>query len=48
VVTGTPILTTTATSSANAGTFPIRGKNGSLTAQNYDFYWKAGSLTILP
>nr|WP_281392465.1 MBG domain-containing protein [Chitinophaga varians] len=43
---GAPIITTTATASSDAGTYPIAITQGSLTALNYDFSFVDGTLTI--
>jgi hypothetical protein len=46
VVNGTPALTTTATSSSNAGSYPITVSTGTLAAANYSFLYVSGTLTI--
>ncbi|MGI9103823.1 MAG: Ig-like domain repeat protein [Terriglobales bacterium] len=43
---GTPILTTTATSSSLAGQYPITATIGTLHATNYSFYFLDGTLTV--
>ncbi len=48
VVTGQPTLTTTATSSSPAGSYPIVATVGTLAAANYSFAFGAGTLTITP
>jgi len=49
VVSGAPVLTTTATSSSPPGTYPIYVHRGSLTAANYDFEPTVnGVLTVTP
>ena len=48
VVTGSPALTTTATSSSPAGTYPITATIGTLAATNYSFTFGTGTLTITP
>ncbi len=48
VVTGTPSVTTTATASSNAGTYPITLAPGSLAAESYDLIFANGTLTINP
>jgi sugar lactone lactonase YvrE len=48
VVTGLPALTTTATSSSPAGSYPIAATLGTLAAANYSFTFGAGTLTITP
>ena len=48
VVTGLPALTTTATSSSPAGTYPIAATVGTLAAANYSFTVGTGTLTITP
>ncbi len=45
-VTGTPALSTTATSSGNPGAYPITVLTGSLAAANYSFVFVSGTLTI--
>jgi len=46
VVTGTPAITTTATSTSDAGTYDITAALGTLTATNYSFTYAKGILTI--
>ncbi len=46
VLTGTPSLTTAATSTSPQGTYPIIAAAGSLTAVNYGFQFVNGTLTI--
>ena len=48
VVTGLPALTTTATSSSPAGSYPITAALGTLAAANYSFTFGTGTLTITP
>jgi sugar lactone lactonase YvrE len=48
VVTGSPALTTTATSSSPAGPYPITATVGTLAAANYSFSFSTGTLTITP
>jgi len=48
VVTGSPALTTTATSSSPAGSYPIAATAGTLAASNYSFTFGTGTLTITP
>ena len=43
---GVPSLSTTATSSSPAGTYPITVAIGTLTAANYNLVLKPGTLTI--
>jgi uncharacterized repeat protein (TIGR03803 family) len=43
---GMPALFTTATSSSPAGTYPIYAGDGTLKANNYDFVFVSGDLTI--
>jgi len=47
VLSGSPSLTTTATSSSPAGTYPITAAVGSLTAANYSFSFVNGTLSIV-
>ncbi len=47
-VTGTPVLSTTATIGSNAGTYPITVGPGTLAATNYSFLFVSGTLTIGP
>jgi len=46
VVTGAPIVTTTATAASSAGVYPIVVSQGTLAAANYIFAFLNGSLTI--
>ena len=46
VVTGLPALTTTASSSSPAGSYPITATLGTLAAANYSFTFGTGTLTI--
>lgn len=46
VVSGTPVLTTTATTSSAAGTYPITVSTSGLSAANYTFTATNGTLTI--
>ena len=48
VVTGSPALSTTATSSSPAGSYPITATLGTLAAANYSFTFGTGTLTITP
>jgi sugar lactone lactonase YvrE len=48
VVTGSPALATTATSSSPAGSYPITAAVGTLAATNYSFSFGTGTLTITP
>ena len=48
VVTGQPALTTTATSSSPAGSYPIVATVGTLAAANYSFTFGTGTLTVTP
>lgn len=48
VVTGLPALTTTATSSSSAGSYPIVASVGTLAAANYGFSFGTGTLVITP
>ncbi len=48
VVSGTAALSTTATATSNAGSYPITVATGTLTAANYDFLFVPGTLTIQP
>ena len=47
VLTGSPILTTTAILSSPAGSYPIMAANGTLSAANYTFAFTNGNLTII-
>jgi hypothetical protein len=48
VLSGSPSLTTTATSGSPVGTYPITADQGTLSAQNYSFTFVGGVLTIQP
>jgi len=48
VLGGSPSLTTTATTSSPAGSYPIIAAAGTLSAANYAFSFVNGTLTILP
>jgi hypothetical protein len=48
VVSGAPLLSTTASSTSNAGTYPITVTTGTLAAANYSFLYVSGTLTIQP
>jgi hypothetical protein len=48
VVTGLPVVTTTATSSSPAGSYPITATLGTLAAANYSFTFGTGTLTLIP
>ncbi len=48
VVSGQPALTTTASSSSPAGSYPIAAAVGTLAAANYSFTFGTGTLTITP
>jgi hypothetical protein len=48
VVSGAPVLSTTATSASTPGHYPITLSVGTLSAQNYSFTPVAGVLTVLP
>ena len=48
VVTGTPVLSTTATVTSIAGSYPITVATGTLAAANYSFLFVPGTLTIQP
>ncbi len=48
VVSGAPALSTTATSTSNAGNYPITVSTGTLAAANYSFLYVSGTLTIQP
>jgi hypothetical protein len=43
---GAPALSTTATSSSKAGSYPITVKIGTLTATNYGFTLVNGTMTV--
>lgn len=45
-VTGSALVTTTATITSNAGTYPITAALGTLSANNYSFTFAAGVLTV--
>jgi hypothetical protein len=45
-VTGAPVLSTTATTASNAGSYPITVSTGTLAAANYSFLYVPGTLTI--
>ena len=47
-VTGSPSVSTTATTSSKAGTYAITATQGSLSAANYSFLFVNGTLTIAP
>jgi len=47
-VSGSPILTTTATANSPAGTYPITPALGTLAARDYTFAFKDGTLTVMP
>ena len=48
VVFGAPTLSTTATSTSNAGSYPITVSTGTLATTNYSFLYVTGALTVLP
>jgi hypothetical protein len=48
VVTGAPVLTTTATSTSPPGQYPVTITAGTLAAQNYSFTLGSGVITITP
>ena len=48
VITGTPLLTTSATQSSPPGVYPIVPTQGTLTAPNYYFVFVDGTLTVTP
>ncbi len=48
VVSGSPLLTTSATSKANVGNYAIQCLTGSLHAVNYSFSCQSGTLSITP
>jgi sugar lactone lactonase YvrE len=48
VVVGSPSLSTTATASSPAGSYPITAALGTLFAANYTFTFVSGTLTVLP
>ena len=47
VLSGSPSLTTTATSSSAAGTYPITAAAGTLAASNYSFAFVNGTLSVV-
>jgi hypothetical protein len=47
VVSGAPVLSTTATAASNPGNYPITVSTGTLSAANYSFLYVNGTLTIL-
>jgi hypothetical protein len=46
VVSGTPAISTTAVSNSPVGPYPIAVTNGTLSANNYNFSFAAGTLTV--
>jgi hypothetical protein len=48
VVSGTPAISTTATTGSNVGTYPITIGQGSLSATNYFFVFVNGTMTVNP
>jgi sugar lactone lactonase YvrE len=48
VVSGAPVVGTTATSSSPVGAYPITATMGTLSASNYTFQFAPGTLTITP
>lgn len=48
VLTGAPVLTTTADANSTAGAYPIHITAGNLQAQNYHFRFADGTLTVGP
>jgi hypothetical protein len=48
VVTGSPSLSTTATTTSNPGTYPITVTHGTLATTNYTFSFVNGTLTVTP
>jgi len=48
VLTGTPSLSTTATTASSVGTYPINAVVGSLSSTNYSFKFVNGTLTVTP
>ena len=48
VLSGSPSLTTTATSSSTVGTYPITAAQGTLSAANYTFAFVGGTMTVTP
>jgi hypothetical protein len=47
-VTGAPTLTTTATTTSAAGSYPITASAGTLASANYNFAFVSGILTVTP
>jgi MBG domain (YGX type)/PASTA domain/Galactose oxidase, central domain len=48
VISGAPALSTTATVTSNAGSYPIDVSTGTLAAANYSFLYVNGKLTVQP
>jgi hypothetical protein len=48
VISGSPVLTTTATSSSGVGTYPITVDVSGLSAANYTFVGESGTLSVTP
>ena len=48
VVSGTPLLSSTATTASAPGSYPITASTGTLAAANYSFLYVPGTLTIQP
>jgi hypothetical protein len=48
VVSGSPELTTTATSGSDVGSYPITPAVGTLSASNYRFVYEPGTLSVTP
>jgi hypothetical protein len=48
VLSGSPLLSTTATSASGVGVYPINASLGTLSAANYTFTFASGTLTINP
>uniref|UniRef100_E6QIV0 MBG domain-containing protein n=1 Tax=mine drainage metagenome TaxID=410659 RepID=E6QIV0_9ZZZZ len=48
VVSGSPVLTTSATRQSNVGSYPIQCSMGTLRAVNYSFICQSGTLLITP
>jgi len=48
VVVGAPALSTTATATSNAGSYPITVSTGTLATTNYSFLYVSGTLTVQP
>ena len=48
VVIGAPGLSTTATATSNAGSYPITVSTGTLATTNYSFLYVSGTLTVQP